>query len=406
MAITHVDGPFNESHFSREFGFHGSAEQAPPSRHRRHEEPMPHERGAEEAPGLAHGGHHMHPDGHRVVRVEHRRDDGSVVHHHEHGGFTVHHADGHVTHHHHDGHMAHHAEGGAHHGHEAHPHGGHVVRVEHRHDGTEVHHYSHGGHTIHHADGRMTHHEADGSPAGSQTFEDPGTPGAGGDDYEIGIDPHTGGAYARGGHVMTHPHGHHVVHEESGRDGSTIHHHSHGGMTVHHADGHVTHHEADGRPAHHGGMEHRAHGGRMHERHMAGGGDFHKEHPEDAREDKALIAKGIHQAERHHGEDETPLHLARGGRPGDVRARLPRGMKPPAERRRPPIGTAEHAPPEPRGPSTPEMTRTARGRPTDSAQDYGGTLPYGVEPTDEPDGPGDEQNMPAMAHGGRHRGRR
>ena len=46
----------------------------------------------------AKGGEHMHPHGHHVIHVEHH-PDGAVVHHHAHGGFTVHHADGHMTHH-------------------------------------------------------------------------------------------------------------------------------------------------------------------------------------------------------------------------------------------------------------------------------------------------------------------
>ena len=70
-----------------------------------------HEGGVE----YAKGGHHMHPHGHHIVRVEHNPATGHVVHHHAHGGMTIHHPDGHVSHHHHDGSMAHHAHGGAHH---------------------------------------------------------------------------------------------------------------------------------------------------------------------------------------------------------------------------------------------------------------------------------------------------
>lgn len=180
MAITHVKGDFGPEHFSRSFGFHGSAESDQPSPQRGGSPPFagneptrgpksrpePMEMG-EQTPGdFAKGGAihpHHHPHGHHVAHVEHRHD-GVVIEHHSHGGMTHHHPDGHVTHHHHDGsHVAHHATGGA--AHHMHPHGHHVVHVEHReHDGAVVHHHHHGGHSVHHADGRITHHHPDGSP--------------------------------------------------------------------------------------------------------------------------------------------------------------------------------------------------------------------------------------------------
>lgn len=176
MAITHVSGDFGPEHFSRDFGFHGSAEGPKPTKGgsppyassedtrgpKSRAEPM--EMG-EQAPGdFAKGGHvgHEHPHGHHVVRSE-PHHMGGTVHHHAHGGMTIEHADGHVTHHHHDGKEVHAAEGGAMH-HHMHPHGHGVVRVEHHADGRVVHHHHHGGHTVHHMDGRITHHHEDGSP--------------------------------------------------------------------------------------------------------------------------------------------------------------------------------------------------------------------------------------------------
>ncbi len=56
-------------------------------------------------------------------------------------------------------------------------------------------------------------------------------------------------AMAHGGrHMAMHPHGHHVIDAEHLPDGSVVHHHEHGGMTVHHADGHISHLAKGGEP--------------------------------------------------------------------------------------------------------------------------------------------------------------
>ena len=76
----------------------------------------------------ANSGHHLHPHGHSVIRVE-QRADGGVVHHHSHGGHSLHHPDGRITHHVADGTPAHLARGG----------------LEHMHDESEYVHRARGG---------------------------------------------------------------------------------------------------------------------------------------------------------------------------------------------------------------------------------------------------------------------
>lgn len=171
MAIKHLpDGQdFSASDFSKDFGFHGSAEggkggtppyaQEGPTRGPKNV-PEPMEMGGGDyAKG---GGVHPHGDCPRGEPEMHA-GGGHIVHH-EHGGHSIHHPDGHVSHHHHDGseakHMAH--GGGAHH---VHPHGHNVVEVEKMSDGRIIHHHAHGGHTVHHRDGHISHHHEDGSPA-------------------------------------------------------------------------------------------------------------------------------------------------------------------------------------------------------------------------------------------------
>lgn len=177
MAIKHLrDGEdFSAAggHFSRDFGFSGSAEgesgpksasppfaQEGPTRGPKHvAEPV-------EAGGgdYARGGHvHPHGDCPRGGPEAHA-SGGHIVHHH-HGGHSIHHPDGHVTHHLHDGAearpLAHGGEAMSH----MHPHGHHVVRVEQHSDGRVIHHHSHGGHSVHHPDGHISHHHEDGTPA-------------------------------------------------------------------------------------------------------------------------------------------------------------------------------------------------------------------------------------------------
>lgn len=248
--------------------------------------------------------------------------------------------------------------------HEAHPHGHHVVRSERHHaSGGIIHHHAHGGYTIEHPDGHVTHHHHDGSPV-----------------HE-----------AHGGHMShMHPHGHHVSHVEHHADGRVVHHHTHGGHTVHHPDGRITHHHEDGSPvhaAHGGGIEHMHDESEYAHRHLARGGHFTE--AEDERQDKAMVERGIHEHEAHDhkGEKPTALHLRRGGIAGE-RARLPRGMKPTAERRHSPIETP---------PRNPTLTATPRN------QMPGGEMAYGVEPSDEG---GEDQGLTPMRRGGHARRRR
>lgn len=305
MAIKHIpDGQdFGAADFSKDFGFHGSAEgprrtAAPPFAS---DEPTRGPKGVPEpmevgGGAYAHGGEVHHPHGHHVVRVEHRADGGKI-HHHAHGGHSVEHPDGHMSHHHHDGSpVAHMAHGGAES--HMHPHGHHVVHVEHHSDGRVVHHHEHGGHSVHHMDGRITHHHEDGSPA-----------------LLIGV------AAPRG-----------IEHQ---------------------------HDESE--------YVHRARGG-----HMA---------PE-----KKMIKSAIRQHDEHeHGGAHEDIHLARGGAAGK-HVRLPRGMKPVGERMHSPIETP---------PRNPNLTTTPRNEMS------GGQMPYGVEPSSEPDMAGSDQGIPQLAHGGR-----
>lgn len=251
------------------------------------------------------------------------------------------------------------------HGGHVHPHGGHIVREEHRADGGTVCHMSHGGMTIHHPDGHVTHHMHDGKEVKAEHMAH-------------------GGEYAGAGRHL-HPHGHHVVKVEQMASGAVIHHHAHGGHTVHHEDGRITHHMADGTPAHLGMMqpEH------MHDEseyaHRARGGSM-----EDEREDKAMVKKAFreHDQHMHHGEHED-IELARGGE-----AMLPRGMRPKAARHHSPIGEG-----------MPVNTPPRFGRNTTTPRNAmpGGQMAYGVEPGSEPDEAGSEQGIPQLRRGGKAR---
>ena len=251
--------------------------------------------------------------------------------------------------------------------------GGHI---EHHHDGRETHHHGDGTFSVHHPDGRIAHHNAD------------------------------------GGHTMVHP------------DGMTVEYHAHGGHTEHHPGGMMIEHHADG-----GRIVHHPDGAREHHdsselAHRSRGGDM--------AQDKAMVRKGIHQHEdhEHHGE-HTDLHLRDGGsmphdgerdsssahgynvggpammQPGQPmmgqrpmgmakgghamsmgeRPRVPRAMRPRAMARKTPFGQ----------PGKPEKTVTPRQSPSD------GSMPYGVEPSAEPDVAGSDQDIPQLRGGGRAR---
>lgn len=142
MAIKHIphDGSFE---YSKDFGFHGSAEGA-------------------EAPKMAYGGHHMSEHGRkRLARGGHQASGTSA-------GYGLEDHD-----------MGYPEKGGrpdaelnrgqedaafAHGGQVEHPHGHRIVHTSHRPDGSKVHRHSHGGHSVEHADGGMTHHLHDGTP--------------------------------------------------------------------------------------------------------------------------------------------------------------------------------------------------------------------------------------------------
>lgn len=224
-----------------------------------------------------------------------------------------------------------------------HPHGHHVAHVEHMGDGSVKHHHSHGGYTMHHAHGGISHHMHDGMPA-----------------MASGGEMHTSDGMptmAEGGHM--HPDGHNVSRMIERAGGGHMECHAHGGMTVHHPDGRITHHDSNGMPVSHG-------------------------------EAAGMIKSGMRQHENaEHSGNHEELHLARGGI--GHRVRLPRGMKPTAMRPHSPIETP------PRNP-----TKSV----TPSNLMPGGQAPYGVQPSDEPDMAGADQNIPQLKGGGHMRHRR
>lgn len=249
-----------------------------------------------------------------------------------------------------------------------HPHGHKPVHNEHRHDGATVHHHAHGGHSVHHPDGHVTHHHHDGSEVRHM---------------------------AHGGEAMhhLHPHGHHITHVEHRSDGAVLHHHEHGGHTVHHPAGHISHHHEDGTPVHlaQGGMPDPYDGLMSNRPTMRHGGEARS----DMAQDKALVRKAIGQHENHeHDGEHTDLHLRRGGIAQT--ATLPRGMRPAAARHHSPVGQASN-----RAPRNPNLTRTPRN------EMAGGEMPYGIEPSAEPDMMGQDQTGVTSMHKGgraRHRG--
>ncbi len=109
----------------------------------------------------------------------------------------------------------------------------------------------------------------------------------------------------------------------------------------------------------------------------------------DAAQDKALISKMLKQHEKAEGE---PMRKADGGSVDKYarggRARLPRGMKPPAMQSHSPINTP---------PRNPTRTVTPRNIMP------GGAMAYGVQPSSEPDPAGSEQGIPQLRNGGKVR---
>jgi hypothetical protein len=250
------------------------------------------------------------------------------------------------------------------HGGNVHPHGHHVVDVEHMHDGSIVHHHAHGGYSCHHAGGEITHHDGNGSHLGMETSKV---------------------AYAHGGSTHVHPHGHHITHMTHHGD-MEVQHHAHGGYTIHHGDGVITHHDAAGEPASHGLPQHyRNTSDYEHEEHMAHGG--HAGHTEelpnvsDYHAQKKLGKKMMHEVEDsdHGGGEMFREHKARGGMPMQGRMAAPMH------------GVARaHAPRKPINVTSPRNVMP------------GGRMGYGVEPTSEepPSDMGDMDND-GMKHGGR-----
>ncbi len=175
--------------------------------------------------------------------------------------------------------------------------------------------------------------------------------------------------YAKGGNV--HPHGHHVTHAEVTPHG-TILHHKHGGFSHLHPDGNMTHHDE-------GGMEMPPSSGPSAINGGAGPGEG-----TFVAKQMASKAVGQHESHDHPGEPGTDLELARGGR--SLKARIPGSMKP--------KGTANHSPIN-TAPRNPQRSVTRRN------EMPGGELPYGVEPSSEPDVAGSEQGIKQLARGGR-----
>lgn len=335
MTMKHLkDGEdFGPSHFSKDFGFHGSAE------------------------GTGKGEHHPGAHKSKPQREHGKKSSGHIGHEgHEMQEHDVYAGGGHAAH--------------------MHPHGHHVVDVEHCADGSVVHHHAHGGHSVHHASGEITHHHAHGGH----------------------ISAHE--SYSHGASVHSHPHGHHVTHVSSHGE-KEVHHHAHGGHTMHHEDGRVTHHDAHGGHIGHGGgsfeMEtpmlnqqtHMAHGGSMHGGHAGFEQENemltqeqHLSHGGDVAQDKAMIKKAFSQHDQHmHGGKHEKMHLANGGMLRGAPSAMMRGKS--------------HL----SGPHKPTSMRTPRNVMP------GGTMPYGVEPSSESEPAGAENDFTA-AHGGRARHKR
>lgn len=183
--------------------------------------------------------------------------------------------------------------------------------------------------------------------AGSKPTDNGAHPPGYAEGGEIGGSAH---GFAHGGH----PHGHHVIRvEHHPHTGAVVHHHAHGGHSIHHADGHVTHHGADGQAVH------MSHGG---------------QHPGEGTHVEKLMAGK-------HAEPDGDEHMARGG----MTTRIPHSMRPKAAGMHSPINTP---------PRNPQRSPSPRN------QMPGGQMPYGVEPSAEPDDAGSEQGIPQLRKGG------
>ena len=186
---------------------------------------------------------------------------------------------------------------------------------------------------------------------------------------DMGGKPPMGGAAGQG-----HPMGHQVTHvEHNAATGEVTHHHAHGGYTVHGKDGSVSHHGPDG-------QQMMGHGS-----HNPGEGTYlSKQRGGDLAQDKAMVAKGVHQHEDNlHGGQHTDLHLARGGRTrmgGHHMKKPPIGGKMPGAK-----GEPMNRPP--RNPTKSVSTPNAMP---------GGQMAYGVQPSAEPDVAGSEQGIPQL----------
>lgn len=160
MAIKHIkDGADFE--FSKDFGFHGSANGTGKGEHH-----SGYKRG-----GHAMGGSTQGPDepdthdsgdsvedSHRYAKGGHAGEEGAEIDEDEGKGFMSEPGQ--------DKHKMARGGGMPMHATGAHPHGHHVTHVSSMHDGSEIHHHAHGGFTIHHARGGMTHCAAGGHPVG------------------------------------------------------------------------------------------------------------------------------------------------------------------------------------------------------------------------------------------------
>lgn len=219
-----------------------------------------------------------------------------------------------------------------------HPHGQDLHHVDSEMDGGVTHHHSHGGYTTFHTDGNITHHTADGQEAM----------------------PNAPTPYADGGSVNAHPHGHSVTHTERMAD-REVHRHSHGGFTVHYDDGRApTHHGKDGVPAYHTGGT---------------AGEYAKGGHADEKQDRTLIKKMM--AEEDKGEG-----MARGGH---VKRHPHHKMPTPAEPM--PMGRAAAPKPAPMQGGMPinRPPRNPQRSPSPRNEMPGGVMPYGVQPSAEPD---------------------
>lgn len=201
------------------------------------------------------------------------------------------------------------------------------------------------------------------------------------------------GGFADGGAVMgphMHPHGQSLHRVDQGMDGSIVHHHAHGGYTTFHQDGNITHSSADGKEAVGDGAQ-------------PGGAGSVNAHPHgnavtrtESMDDREIMRHSHggftvnyndDRPPTHHNQDGTPAYHAGAGpedfaRGGRVHGKhKPKPHKPAAPKAMPvPMGGAlASTAPVNRPPRNPERSVTPRN------EMPGGVMPYGVEPSAEPD---------------------